>query len=116
MPEMRFVGRHKMGGSGIQRYKCQNCKALFSARRKDITKSNRRSWFRKWVLGKMTMEEIAHLNGYSSRQLHRWFDEYLDDYPTWSINPIAPVEVFAAEVVNCLRFSIFDIVFTTRPL
>lgn len=76
---------------GVQRYKCQNCKAHFSGRRKDISKSNRQSWFRKWVLGKMTIEEIAQLSGYSSRQLHRWFDEYLDDYPTWSINTSRPV-------------------------
>lgn len=33
----------------------------------------------------MAVEEIADVSGYSSRQLHRWFDEYLDEYPTWHI-------------------------------
>lgn len=70
----------------IQRYKCCNCKSLFSARRKDISKSNRFPWFKKWVSGKMTIDEISTTSGYSPRQLYRWFDEYLDEFPTWSIN------------------------------
>ena len=65
---------------GAQRFKCRNCKCLFSSRRKDISKSNRFPWFRKWVSGRMTIEEISKASGYSSRQLHRWFDEYLDEY------------------------------------
>ena len=39
----------------------------------------------------MTIEEISGASGYSSRQLHRWFDEYLDEYPTWNIKTTAPV-------------------------
>ena len=77
--------------NGIQRLKCRNCKSLFSARRKDISKSNRFPWFRKWVSGRMTIEEISGKSGYSSRQLHRWFDEYLDEYPTWPIKISTPV-------------------------
>ena len=45
--------------NGVQRYKCRNCQSLFSARRKEISKSNRFIWFKKWVLGKMTVEDIA---------------------------------------------------------
>ena len=77
--------------NGVQRYKCRNCQSLFSARRKEISKSNRFIWFKKWVLGKMTVEDIAEISGYSSRQLHRWFDEYLDEYPTWHINTNTPI-------------------------
>jgi hypothetical protein len=77
--------------NGIQRYKCRSCQSLFSARRKDISKSNRFPWFRKWILGKMTVEDIAATSGYSSRQLHRWFDEYLDEYPTWIIKTTVPI-------------------------
>ena len=77
--------------NGIQRYKCRNCQTLFSARRKEISKSNRLIWFKKWILGKMAVEEIADVSGYSSRQLHRWFDEYLDEYPTWHINTNTPI-------------------------
>ena len=39
----------------------------------------------------MTIEEISKASGYSSRQLHRWFDEYLDEYPTWTIRTRTPV-------------------------
>ena len=39
----------------------------------------------------MTIEEISGASGYSSRQLRRWFDEYLDEYPTWNIKTTAPV-------------------------
>ena len=77
--------------NGIQRYKCRNCQTLFSARRKEISKSNRLIWFKKWILGKMAVEDIADVSGYSSRQLHRWFDEYLDEYPTWHINTNTPI-------------------------
>ena len=37
-------------------------------------------------MGKQTLEQIADLSGYSTRQLSRWFDEYLEDYPTWHTN------------------------------
>ena len=77
--------------NGIQRYKCRNCQTLFSARRKEISKSNRLIWFKKWILGKMAVEDIADVSGYSSRQLHRWFDEYHDEHPTWHINTNTPI-------------------------
>jgi hypothetical protein len=64
---------------------------LFSARRKEITSSNRFVWFKKWVSGRMTIEEIALTSGYSSRQLHRWFDDYLDTWPSWTINTSTPI-------------------------
>ncbi len=77
--------------SGLQRYKCNGCGHLFSARRKEITSSNRFVWFKKWVSGRMTIEEIASTSGYSSRQLHRWFDDYLDTWPSWTINTSTPI-------------------------
>ena len=43
----------------------------------------------------MTIEEISRASGYSSRQLHRWFDEYLDEYPTWNIKTTALFYRFA---------------------
>jgi hypothetical protein len=46
---------------------------------------------KKWVSGRMTIEEIAITSGYSSRQLHRWFDDYLDTWPSWTINTSTPI-------------------------
>ena len=39
----------------------------------------------------MTIEEFASTSGYSSRQLHRWFDDYLDTWPSWTINTSTPI-------------------------
>ena len=75
----------------IQRYKCNECGYLFSARRKDITTSNRFVWFQKWVSGKMSLDEIAARSGYSTRQLHRWFDEYLDTSPSLTMTTSTPI-------------------------
>jgi len=75
----------------IQRYKCNECGYLFSGRRKDITTSNRFVWFQKWVSGKMSLDEIAARSGYSTRQLHRWFDEYLDTSPFWTMTTSTPI-------------------------
>ena len=85
-PECGYLEVIKWGRqAGHQRYKCKNCGSVFTFRRKDIAKSNRFVWFKWWVLGKQTLEQISDLSGYSTRQLSRWFDEYLERYPTWKI-------------------------------
>ena len=89
-PQCGSLDNIKWGArSGLQRYKCNECGHLFSARRKEITSSNRFVWFKKWVSGRMTIEEIAITSGYSSR--HRWFDDYLDTWPSWTINTSTPI-------------------------
>lgn len=72
--------------SGHQRYKCKNCGSLFTARRKDVSHKNRFVWFRWWVEGKQTVEQISELSGYSIRQLKTWFYEYLEEAPTWKVS------------------------------
>lgn len=74
-----------------QRYRCRDCGASFVKHKEGVRQSNRLVWFRKWVLGKQTIEDIAQVSGYSSRQLHRWFDEYLDTFPSWTINTSTPI-------------------------
>ena len=76
---------------GRQRYKCRDCGASFVKHKEGVRKSNRLVWFRKWVLGKQTIEDIAQECGYSSRQLHRWFDDYLDSSPSWTMNTSSPI-------------------------
>lgn len=58
---------------------------MFTFRRKDVSHQNRFVWFRWWVEGKQTVEQISELSGYSVRQLKTWFYEYLDEAPTWKI-------------------------------
>ena len=76
---------------GHQRYKCQDCGASFVKHKEGVRQSNRLVWFRKWVLGKQTVEDIAHECGYSARHVHRWFDEYLDSSPSWTMNTSIPI-------------------------
>lgn len=70
---------------GHQRYKCKVCDNVYTYRRKDVSSANRFVWFEWWILRKQTIPQIAELSGHSERQLHRWFDEYLENYPTWHI-------------------------------
>ena len=70
---------------GHQRYKCKSCNSLFTIRRRDVSRANRFVWFEWWVLRKQTISQISDLSGHSERQLCRWFDEYLKEYPQWEI-------------------------------
>jgi transposase-like protein len=86
-PYCGFLDTIKWGKqSGHQRYKCKNCGSLFTARRKDISHKNRFVWFRWWVEGKQTIEQISELSGYSIRQLKTWFYECLEEAPTWKVS------------------------------
>ncbi len=76
---------------GHQRYKCRDCGTSFIKHKEGVRQSNRLVWFRKWVLGKQTIEDIAQECGYSARQVHRWFDEYLDSSPSWTMNTSRPI-------------------------
>ena len=62
--------------NGVQRYRCRNCQSLFSARRNEISKSNRFIWFKKWVLGKIAVvfnngQKIVLIYG-RHLQKHTW--------------------------------------------
>ena len=68
-----------------QRYKCSNCGSSFIRKQPTVSSANRFIWFRKWVLGKQTIQDIAEVSGYSERHLRRWFDDYLSQSPKWEI-------------------------------
>ncbi len=76
-----------------QRYKCKNCGHSFVFHNYGVSLSNRFSWFRRWVLGKQTLIDISKDSGYSERQLRRWFDEYLDKPPVWTIRRSKSINV-----------------------
>lgn len=76
---------------GHQRYRCRDCGSSFVKHKEGVRRYNRMVWFRKWVLGKQNIEDIAQECGYSTRQLHRWFDDYLDTAPSWTMNTSKPI-------------------------
>jgi len=72
--------------NGKQRFKCKKCSQLFTYTNSGVSKKNREVWFREWIVGKQTFEQIVKKSGYSERTLKRYFYEYLESYPVWQIN------------------------------
>lgn len=68
-----------------QRFKCKNCGLLFTRTNPWISKQNRFVWFRVWIVGKQTYEQISLSSGYSVRTLERYFEGYLSEDPVWKI-------------------------------
>lgn len=70
---------------GKQRFKCNNCGLLYTASNPGVRKENRSIWFREWIVGKQTFEQLHIKSGYSERTLKRYFYDYLSHSPTWNI-------------------------------
>lgn len=73
--------------AGKQRFKCKTCGLLYTDRNTSVSKSNRFVWFQSWIIGRQTIKQISHLSGYSERTLKRYFHEYLDRVPVFSVRP-----------------------------
>lgn len=67
---------------GRQRYKCQRCHQLFVWKNKGKSLDKQKIWFKKWVVGRMTLEEIAKQKECSTRTIQRLFYIFLDNPPT----------------------------------
>ena len=76
-----------------QRFKCKSCGALNTRKNQGVSQSNRSVWFKEWIIGKQTLEQLEHKSGYSARTLRRYFDDYLRHYPTWKIRPCEKVNL-----------------------
>ena len=68
--------------SGRQRYKCQRCHQLFVWKEDKNSIHRQKIWFKKWVIGRMTLEEIAKQKECSVSTIQRLFRGYLDNPPT----------------------------------
>lgn len=60
---------------------------------KGVTKSNRFVWFKLWVLGKRTLDQLSQESGYSKRSLQSFFHEQLESFPTWDIQLVEPLNL-----------------------
>ena len=78
---------------GRQRYRCKDCERSFVRCNENVSQNNRFVWFRRWVLGKQTLMDIAKESGYSERHLRRWFDGYLYKAPLWTIKRRAGIRM-----------------------
>lgn len=70
---------------GKRRFRCKGCGIYFTATNAGVGKKNRQVWFREWIVGKQSFKQISERSGYSERTLKRYFYDYLEHYPVWSI-------------------------------
>ena len=76
-----------------QRYNCKSCGILFTNENKSVSKTNRFVWFRKWIIGRRTLEQLVKESSYSQRTLRRFFADYLSRPPVLSVYPSQKVNL-----------------------
>lgn len=76
-----------------QRFKCKTCGLLFTWTNKAVMETNRFVWFKKWVIGRQTLQQIRKESGYSISTLKRYFYKYLDKPPQWKVYPSVKVNL-----------------------
>jgi AraC-like DNA-binding protein len=67
--------------NGKRRFKCKNCGIYFTSENKSVSLKNKEIWFRKWIVGKQTYEQISAESGYSVSTLQRYFSVMLSKAP-----------------------------------
>jgi AraC-like DNA-binding protein len=60
---------------------------LFTWTNPSVAASNRFVWFKKWVIGRHTLEQLSQSSNYSVRTLKRYFHDYLHKPPVLSVYP-----------------------------
>ena len=70
--------------NGKRRFKCKNCEIYFTSENKSVGLKNREVWFKKWIVGRQTYEEISLESGYSVSTLQRYFNVMLAKAPKLS--------------------------------
>lgn len=60
---------------------------LFTRDNPGVSQSNRKIWFKKWVIDKRNLEDLSQDSGYSVSTLKRYFNNYLTAYPRLSVFP-----------------------------
>lgn len=59
--------------SGSQRYRCPNCGLSDTRKRTDISQTNHKKIYEKWLLSKFTLEDFAKKYRVTRRTLDNWF-------------------------------------------
>ena len=67
--------------NGKRRFKCKNCGIHFTSENKSVSLKNKEIWFKKWIIGKQTYEQISAESGYSVSTLQRYFKTMLGKAP-----------------------------------
>ena len=67
--------------NGSVRWRCKLCGVSHTRKRSDLTQKYKRALFKKWLLGKQSLVEIALKYNASSRTLHSWFTPFWEEEP-----------------------------------
>ncbi len=78
---------------GNPRFKCKQCGILFCRVKPKLSAKNQFVWFRQWIEGKQTFDQLSDQIGYSEWPLKRYFYSYLRSYPVWQIKPLEKVNL-----------------------
>lgn len=70
---------------GHTRYYCKSCGRYFTDRRAEVSMKNKEVWFKQWIIGKRTFEQLVRDSQYSERTLKRYFYQMLPKCPLWHI-------------------------------
>ena len=90
-PHCSFLETVKRGKrAGHTRYYCKNCGKYCTDRRTAVSDKNKEIWFRRWVVGKESISQLATQSPYSARTLKRYFYEQLPHCPVWHIQRAIP--------------------------
>lgn len=85
-PHCGFLETLKRGTRlGYTRYYCKSCASYFTDRRPHISDKNKLVWFREWVGGQQSIEQLSNRSGYSIRHLKSYFHSQLPKCPVWHI-------------------------------
>ncbi len=66
---------------GNPRFRCKDCGTSSLRKRRDLTQKYKKILFAKWLLGKLSLEEIALENDVSIKTLSRWFAPFWNQEP-----------------------------------
>jgi len=86
--------------SGRQRWRCLVCQVSCLRERPDLTRSNRRSLFEKWLTGTRSLAEVAEDCGVTRQTLERWFSVFWNEpLPTLPLPPSFESEILVIDAI-----------------
>jgi len=67
--------------SGSARFRCKYCSKTKTRKRLDLSKKDQFELFQKWILGKLSKDEIAQKYSVNRKTLTRWFASFWNEEP-----------------------------------
>lgn len=68
--------------NGSTRFRCKFCRVSKTRKRSDLSEKYKQGLFQKWLLGKLSLSEIAEKYNVTRQTLHSWFASFWNLEPT----------------------------------